>query len=199
MSKKSKKKTAKRHLKSVKVKSKPRPAKRAKPASKPAPSTAARARCVEILTFARRTINKFFGGIPDDKLTAQAPGLPNHALWTQGHLACTAAWALSLITGEKDAVPEHYNGLFGMNSSPADDPGRYPPAVEVRGYFDSTFDKLVAAASKLNDAALDQPVEAGGFAKDKGELLTRCAWHEGWHLGQIADLRRALGLPPAMG
>jgi len=193
MSKKAKKKGAKRHLKSVKTKTKG-PAKPAKKAAKAPPSTVVRDRAVELLQFARKTITKYMGGFADDKLTAQPGGLVNHLLWTQGHLAATAAWALSVVSGEKGAVPDSYDKLFGMGSSPTADPAAYPSAAEVRGYFDSSFNKLVAAASKMNDTQLAAAVEAGGFARDKADLLAKIAWHEGWHVGQVADLRRLLGL-----
>lgn len=199
MAKKSKKHAAKRHRVSVtkKVKKKAVKKKAGKPAG--APSTAVRDRCLDLLRFARDTMNKFIGGVPESQATAQPGGLPNHVLWTYGHLASTAAWAASLIKGSAIDIPENYEKLFGMESKPIDDASQYPPLAEVKGHFDRTMADLMQAAKGLNDAQLAAPVEASGFAKDKADLLVKVAWHEGWHLGQIADLRRALGLPRALG
>lgn len=193
MSKKAKKKIAKRHLKSVKSKS---PAKgKGKSKSGAAASTTTRDRCVELLTFSRKTLNKYIDTVPADKATAQGPACPNHALWTFGHLAATAAWGLSTIGGPKNAVPESYDKLFGMGSTPTADASAYPSLAEVKKAYEDTHAKLLAAARGMTDAQLKTPVEAGGFATDRADLLFKLAWHEAWHLGQIADLRRALGLP----
>jgi uncharacterized damage-inducible protein DinB len=194
--KRNKKKGAKRHLKSVKSKTK-KPARKSagkSPGKAPA-STAVREYCLEVLRFARKELNKYASTIPDEQATAQPPGLPNHALWTYGHLATTSAWVLSLLTGEKGAVPESYEKMFGMGSTPSADASQYPPLAEVKGYYEQTHQKTLDAASKMNDADLAKPIEAGGFAKDKADLLVKIAWHEGWHLGQVCDTRRGLGLP----
>jgi hypothetical protein len=193
MSKKAKKKVAKRHLKSIK-KTKGKPAKKAAKASRPAASTAVRDHAVNLLKFARATMNKYLGAIPEDKITAQPNGLANHALWTYGHLATTCSWGLSVIAGPGAAVPEGYEKLFGMDSTPTADASQYPPLAEVKKYYDELHERLVIALHGMTDADLEAPIEAMGFAKTKGDLATKLAWHEGWHLGQVADLRRVLGI-----
>jgi hypothetical protein len=40
--------------------------------------------------------------------------------------------------------------------------------------------------------------DTGGMATQRLDVISRVAWHDGWHLGQIAALRRTLGLPSAM-
>ncbi len=193
MSKKAKKKGAKRHLRSVtKTKTKTKP--KAKRATKAAASTVARDRALALVKFGRQTFSKYSSGFSPEQLTAQPAGHVNHLLWTYGHLAATAGWALSVITGEKGAVPEAYDKLFGMGSVPVADAGAYPSFAEVKGYFDSSYDKVVAAVSKMTDAQLSEAVDTGGFASDKADLVAKLGWHEGWHVGQVVALRRALGI-----
>lgn len=193
MSKKAKKKGAKRHLRSVtKTKTKPKP--KAKRAAKAPASTVLRDRSVALMKFGRQTFSKYSAGFSSEQMTAQPAGHVNHLLWTFGHLAATAGWALSVITGEKGAVPEAYDKLFGMGSVPVADAGAYPSFDEVKGYFDSSFDKLVGAVSKMTDAQLSEAVDTGGFASDKADLAAKIGWHEGWHVGQVVALRRALGI-----
>ncbi len=49
--------------------------------------------------------------------------------------------------------------------------------------------------------ALAMPLteKTGGFTSDPVDALYKLAWHEGWHMGQVATLRRALGLKSIFG
>jgi hypothetical protein len=204
MSKKAKKKAAKSPAKKA-PKAASRRAKAA-PAAKPGataaapkrPSYAMSKRVVTLLRFARKMVTDAAAGIPDERACEQLPGASNHKLWTLGHLAVSNAWFESLLTGKMGDVPQAYNGLFGMGSKPTGDAAAYPPIAEVRGYYDSTLNSLCDAASKLDDEAIGGAcaADSGGFATDKLDGLLKAAWHEGWHLGQVATLRRGLGLAP---
>ncbi|MBL9140470.1 MAG: DinB family protein [Phycisphaerae bacterium] len=134
---------------------------------------------------------------PDDKVTAQAAGQPNHCLWTLGHLATTYDWGAGLLDGKPSALPESYNKLFGMGSVPSPDPKAYPSLAEVRSHFDRTFERLAAAATALTAAQGAESLKEAtqGFASTKLDMVHKLAWHDGWHLGQLATLRKFLGLP----
>lgn len=211
MSKKPSKKPAKKPSKAA-----PKPA--AKAAQKPAKKAAAKPlrkaaatveakptrtlgpRVVTLLKFARKMVDDAIAGIPDDRCCEQMAGAPNHKMWTMGHLAVSNAWFGSLLTGKMGDVPETYNAKFGMGSTPSPDAAAYPSLDEVRGYYRSTFDAILAAAEGLDDTAIVAPCAAdtGGFASDKLDGLLKTAWHEGWHLGQMSMLRRAMGVSPLM-
>lgn len=151
---------------------------------------------VEHLDFAHSMVVKA-AAWPDDRATAQAPGQPNHCLWTLGHLACTYEWASSLIDGKPGTLPETYNTLFGMGSLPEGDAAKYPPVAEVRAHFEDAFTRLRNAALALTLAQCDDSLKEAtrGFASTKVDLLYKIAWHDGWHLGQLTTLRKYLGLP----
>jgi hypothetical protein len=160
------------------------------------PTTSQRERAVAFLRFAHKMLSDFTMGFADEQLTAQAPGAANHVLWTLGHIAHTNDWIATKLDGQPMYVPDTYGKLFDNKSTPVPDPNAYPDISELRGQFDATFDRLVAAANALDDTQAAAPVESGGgFILDKLDGLYKAAWHESWHLGQIADLRRALGLP----
>lgn len=189
-------KSTKKKAKASKSASKPKAkaAGKAKPASKP--TTHATAQAVSVLKFARETINKFFAGL-DANPTAQVANVPNHALWTYGHLANTADWIRGAIDGKPASIKPEWDKLFGMGSKPVDDPRAYPSLAEVKKEYDRTFKELVALTESHNDTQLSAPCakETGGFASSKLDAVIKSAWHEGWHLGQLTDLRRGLGLP----
>lgn len=171
---------------------------KATPASKQTakPTTHATALAVSVLKFARETINKFFAGL-EAKPTAQVANVPNHALWTYGHLANTADWIRGTIDGKPASIKPEWDKLFGMGSKPVDDPRAYPSLAEVKKEYERTFKELVALTESHNDEQLSAPCakDTGGFASSKLDAVIKSAWHEGWHLGQLTDLRRGLGLP----
>jgi len=187
------------------VKAKAKPAKSvakkaasSKPAAKAAaPSTVMRDRAIAHAKFTYGLIQKFAAGFADDQVLAQPTGCPNHLLWTFGHLASTASWMNGLLTGGAPIVPENYNALFGMGSKPNSDAAAYPAFDEVKKAYENSFNAVIAAASASNDADLLKATEqdGGGFVNDKLDALTKIAFHDGWHIGQLADLRRGLGLP----
>jgi len=188
---------------STKVARKParRPAR--KPARKPAPARTTRGtvmvqRTSDFVRFARKMIDDMIAGIPDERALDQAPGLPNHKLWTYGHLAVSNAWFASMIDGKPLGVPDSYNQLFGMTSKPTSDPSIYPPLMDVRQVYLDTFNRLAAAFNTLTDDQLTAPPagDGAGFVNDKLDAAIKAAWHEGWHLGQISLLRKALGGSP---
>lgn len=160
-------------------------------------SSQMRDRALAHARFAHGMINKFAEGFSPEQVVAQAGPCPNHLLWTLGHLASSASWTHGMITGIASIVPDGYNSLFGMGSKPVDDAALYPSFDEVRQAYETTFQRLVDAVERLDDAALMRPPEhdSGGFISDKLDALNKLAWHEGWHLGQLSDLRRGLGLP----
>ncbi|MEI7656540.1 MAG: DinB family protein [Phycisphaerae bacterium] len=147
--------------------------------------------------FAHGMINKFAEGFAPEQVVAQAGACPNHLLWTLGHLASSASWTHGMITGASPIVPEGYHALFGMGSKPIGDAALYPSFDEVRQAYEATFQRIVDAVARLDDQDLLTPPEqeSGGFITDKLDALNKLAWHEGWHLGQLSDLRRGLGLP----
>lgn len=153
------------------------------------------------LRFTRKVADDQLDGLPDTHALAQLPGATNHKAWTLGHQALSNAWFAMLLTGEMPALPESYEKLFGMKSVPVNDPGFYPPLDEIKAHYRATFAAFVDAIESLNDGDLGAPPagESGGFVSNKLDVIIKAAWHEGWHAGQIAALRRGQGLPPLMG
>jgi len=156
----------------------------------------AKSRAIDMLKMARSTNQKLLDGIPEDKQFHQLMGSDGHIAWQLGHLAVSNAFFAALIDGEAVGMPEKYDKLFGMGSKPTTDKNAYPPVAELKKSFDQTYDRLIAAATKLRDSDVGMPtaMDSGGFAKDRLHAIELAAWHEGWHGGQISNLRKAAGL-----
>ncbi|MBX3367543.1 MAG: DinB family protein [Phycisphaeraceae bacterium] len=155
---------------------------------------------IAFLRFAASTADAQIGSMPDEHALSQLHGADNHAAWTLGHQALSRAWFASSISGVMPPIPETYSSLFGGKSKPSADPGMYPSLDELRTNYRSSLDALIAAAESLTDADLGKPAhgDSGGWLTTRLDAVLKAAWHEGWHGGQIATLRRGLGLPPLM-
>lgn len=153
---------------------------------------------VELMNFAHGMLTKTIDLIPADKATYQPHPTSNHVIWTLGHLAATYNWLASTIDASKaPALPESFSALFGPASKPNPEKDKYPSLAEVRRHFDAAFAAYLEQVQGLSDADAWTPgaVDTGGFASSKLDAAYKCAWHDGWHLGQVMDIKRALQLP----
>ncbi len=155
---------------------------------------------LESMTFAHGYVQKLTKDIPDAKALYQSCPMDNHVLWTLGHLATTYGWFAILLDAKANAgIPETWNALFGMDSKPSPDASKYPSIAEVRAKFESSFavvTKLFEATpeSQMNDATA---TDGYGFCSSKVDVALKCAWHDGYHVGQIASLRKPMGVAKA--
>lgn len=160
-----------------------------------------RQHAVSLLAFVRKFSNDMMKDFPDSKATFQPSPTDNHLAWVLGHLASTEAWLGSKMNIPGTAVPESYGKLFGGGSKPLADPKAYPPIAELRKNFESGRAATIKWFESAPDAALEISLKeaTGGFTNDPVDAALKLAWHEGWHFGQVANCRKALGLPNAMG
>jgi hypothetical protein len=140
-------------------------------------------------------LTRYLAGFDDSNATKQAPGLPNHALWSLGHLALYNHRAAEKIldrTIDLTWDPEP----FAFNSQPVGDRATYPPLTEMVKRYEASVALLADAARQAGREGLNRQVTWGrGVPATARELLLRMIFHNGTHCGQIIDLRRALGLP----
>jgi len=160
-----------------------------------------RQHAVSLLKFVRDYSNKLIKDFPEGKATFQASPTDNHLAWVLGHLASTDAWIGGALGIPGTAVPETYGKLFGGGSKPLPDPKAYPPLAELRKAFENGRAAVLKWLETAPDAALATPLadKTGGFCTDPIDGALKIAWHEGWHFGQVANCRKALGLPNALG
>jgi len=156
---------------------------------------------VDVLTFTRSITNSLFKEFPEDKWTYQPSPTDNHALWVLGHLAITDAWYCGGVGATGASMPEGWEPLFGMGSKPVGDLSKYPSPAEVRKVFDANREVLLGWLKKAGAAELNAPLgdKTGGFMTDAVDGALKMSWHEGWHTGQFASVRKALGLKGVMG
>lgn len=154
---------------------------------------------------------RYLAGFDDSNRTRQAPSLPNHAAWCLGHCALTMHRACELIhpghvlpasdfiiggtaSGGGDAA-RFATESVAFGSRPADEPSRYPTLARCIEIYESACEALAECVRSTPDSALDETVNWGGGVSIRRWLLAlRMMTHNGMHIGQVADLRRALGM-----
>jgi hypothetical protein len=148
---------------------------------------------------------RYLKGFDDGNHLRQAPGLPNHAAWNLGHCALTMHRACELLDGkgppETDFVLKVDRGdasRFGtesvaFGSTPVADAAAYPPFARCVEIYNAACDRVAALARNGDDALLQKAVPWGAAGQTLAAhlLLARLIFHNGFHTGQIADLRRA--------
>jgi hypothetical protein len=150
---------------------------------------------------AKGLVDRAIADVPADKLTTQVAGVPNHFLWTVGHLAESYQFFGAAGGAKMTGVPEAWHKMFGMGSEAVGDARKYPPMAEVKAAWDRAYGEIRSHLLTLTDAELDGPVvgsDGGGFLKSRADAFLTLAWHDGWHVGQLAALRKAIGLGPML-
>ena len=122
----------------------------------------------------------------------------NHAMWFAGHMGLTDNSIIGMLNPSRVEKRPNFKELFGMGSTPSDDPADYPSPAEIRAWMDDRRSVLLELAESLTDEDLSRPTPpaAPPFLKDIGQVLQFLAWHEGMHSGQITVPHRALGHDP---
>ncbi|MCE7974352.1 MAG: DinB family protein [Leptolyngbya sp. PLA1] len=158
----------------------------------------------ESVLMSKPLVLRFLPGFDDSNATRQAPNLPNHAVWSLGHLALT----MHRVAEKLDGVPlpgdtfapgpagdarRFATESVSFNSEPADTPANYPPLARAVEIFEKACDRLAAAARHATDAVLDAPTPWGATTVPVWTLVLRMSFHNGIHTGQLTDLRRSLG------
>lgn len=155
---------------------------------------------LHLLAFQRNFIGRLVNDIPEEKMTAQPGGIVNHPAWQLGHLAYAQDQIVKWLGGA--LALEAWIPRFGRMSTPLPDRAAYESKQELLRVLD---ERRGEAARLLKSASADdlaKPVPNPNMVRvfpSIGNLVTFLATtHEGWHLGQIANWRRAMGMPTAV-
>lgn len=156
---------------------------------------------LHVMGVARDLLDKALADFAGDALFAQPFKGANHALFIMGHLAVSDAFFLKTIGGSPTAVPEGWDGLFGMGAEPKPDAAAYPPVEEVRQVYAKAREELVEHLRALDDETLAAPAPEplNNAADCVAGLTSFIAMHDGVHTGQTLNLRKALGMPYLFG
>jgi hypothetical protein len=128
-------------------------------------------------------------GLGDDALRMRV-GRANSLLWTVGHITVGRLRLLTML-GEDLDIP--WTDVVGRGADEAG--GRLPSLPSVIGRWQQSAGRLVTRLSELSDEDLEAETSLALPGSD-GSLLgtiTYYAFHEAYHIGQLAVIRKALG------
>lgn len=157
-----------------------------------------REHAISTLEFARWYSGNLLKDFPEDKYTFQPSPTDNHAAWIVGHLAGTDAWIGEVLGFAGTNVPKDIREAYSMGSKPS--PTAAHTLAQLRTIFDGSRAAFITYLKTADDATLNKSIkeETHGFATDAIDAALKLAWHEGFHFGQFASIRKALGLPNTM-
>lgn len=154
-------------------------------------------------------VARYLAGFNDVTAVRQTPDLPNHVAWSLGHMSLTMLRVAEKIDGQPAFPPDQFikgdgtrgskdRGVFDIESvafgsKPEERHDRFPNLNRAIEIFNAACDRLATAVRSAPDAKLEESVQWGTGPQTLWQLVVRMIFHNGFHTGQIADLRRALG------
>lgn len=136
---------------------------------------------------------KALTGLDREALLKRPGERSNPMLWIAGHLA-SSRYGLCAALGRPKEIP--WGKLFFRGAS-LPDPGTLPEIGEIRQAWQEVSSLLMARLEELTEAELQAPSPRPFAIPDRSlrGAITFLAYHEGYHVGQMAFLRKWLGLP----
>lgn len=130
--------------------------------------------------------------IDDDHAAARITGATNSIGFLVAHLADTRHYLADLLQAP---LPSPFPPAFAKAKT-MDQAGPLPPLADLRRFWEAISAHVAVEIERLDTPALARP--AARLPGSDGTVLGALgflAQHESYHLGQIALLRRQLGLP----
>ncbi len=144
-----------------------------------------------------RFLKQSVAGVSDEEWLRRPNDHSNHLLWIVGHVA----WARTMLLARLEApwtIP--WMGLYARGKTCEAGPDCPSPQVVMDAWQESCtriHDAMEAASEELLNTPVTQgPPTADGMLSGVVDFL---AFHETYHIGQIAYLRAWLGHGGAMG
>lgn len=140
-----------------------------------------------------RLFEKAVHGLSPEELVRSVSEASNPILWIAGHVANTR-FGLCAMLGRKLHRP--WGDIFNRSAArpPADG---YPELSVILGAWAAVGAILMARFEELTDAELQAPPPRP-FPIPDGSMrgtIAFLAYHEGYHIGQMAYVRKWLGFP----
>ncbi len=153
---------------------------------------------------------RYVKGFDDTNGTKQFEHLPNHALWTIGHVALTMYRVAEKLDGSPPPASVFLDGHVGdavrfacesvaFGSRPKPDASIYPSFERACEILRDSVERLAGAFAASSDATLEKQVTWGTTMVAAHTLAARICFHNGTHAGQLADLRRAMKMGSIFG
>ncbi len=136
-------------------------------------------------------------GLSDDEWLRRPNDHSNHLLWIVGHVA----WARTMLLARLEAPwTTPWMALYARGKKCVEGPDCPSPSTAMEAWNESCT-RLLAAMEAASEELLSTPATQGPPSADGmlSGIVDFLAFHETYHIGQIAYLRSWLGHAGAMG
>lgn len=134
--------------------------------------------------------------VPDSRMTEQPGTIVNHPAWTLSHLNAYAGSLLSMLDDPSVPTAEAELERFGYGSTPVRDRAAYATKSELLGRFSDLHARVDAVVKERHAEYFPRPSPAKfhPYCPTIGHVaIIWMTTHEGHHLGQLNQWRRAAG------
>lgn len=141
-------------------------------------------------------IARAMDGLTNDQLWQRPTEHNNPMLWLVGHLVRSRA---RLLTALGDPFDTGWGEAFARGSA-VEDRATYASSGDITGMMIAVNQRLYPKMESLRGDDLAQPASGPvPLIKTVADLATFLTMHESYHVGQLAYIRKALGLPGLVG
>lgn len=148
---------------------------------------------LEILKLDTRLFEKALDGLDRQALVRRPMEHANPVIWIAAHLT-GARFGMAALLGEKRPFP--FADGFGKGATLPDE-AALPQVEAVLAAWREISEPLTRGLAEVPDARLAAPSPRRFPIGDRTVLgaITFLTYHEGYHIGQLALIRKAMGLP----
>jgi uncharacterized protein YndB with AHSA1/START domain/uncharacterized damage-inducible protein DinB len=138
-----------------------------------------------------------FQGVADADLWKRPMPQNNPMLWIFGHMADTRARLLKILGDDFDPG---WADVFGRGAALQDTAG-YPSREKINEVSREVNKRLYAKLGAMTDADVSRQATRSftNAVQTVGDQIAFLAMHDTYHVGQLAYVRKALGLPGVVG
>jgi len=138
-----------------------------------------------------------FAGVAEDDLWKRPTPQSNPMLWIFAHMVATRVNILKLLGDDFDTG---WGETFGRGVALQDTSG-YPTRETINEVSRDVNQRLYAKLGALTDADVSKAASRSftNAVQTLGDQLSFFAMHDTYHVGQLAYVRKALGLPGVVG
>ena len=142
-------------------------------------------------------VSRAIESLTDEELWQRPTDRSNPMLWIAGHVVQTRAAMLKLLGEPFDTG---WGDLFNRGAA-LQEPTRYPKRGDIERVMGDTTVRLQSKLAALDDQQLANPATGPSLpgAKTVADQIAFFAFHEAYHVGQLAYIRKAIGHPPLVG
>ncbi len=137
-------------------------------------------------------------GLEKEELLRRPSDSVNHMLWIAGHMTVSRC-SLTYLMGEQVESP--WKDLFSRGAKTTEIKN-WPDISKIKAVWRDVSEVMIGRMENLTEFELSNSITPELFRFDdktlRGAILFR-GYHESYHIGQIAYLRKWLGYPSLVG